>query len=274
MTKYIELIPWVHSLQSQEHEDIINYIKQLPKGAVLLVEGSYQDYLLYHTIIDLVLGRKINISGFTTYYKEMVKKLSSINNLSLSDIAEYVSPGTLAALDLIMECFKYNVKLIPIEMEVYRSKVMKIRTKLEDLDYTDLTKLDILRETGGIRNLRAFENVVQPLYMLSGASHTSFNVKLLRENGFNAQINLDIFTEPKHIERIIKDARNSRRLFLNGYVEDAEDLTLLKNSGIVRRFKDYDVALLRLKSKLKKYANKQITRFERRRLRAGKNRKA
>ncbi len=49
----IELIPWIHDSESQAHEDVVNYIKAIPKNSALCIEMSPGMRILYSKILVL-----------------------------------------------------------------------------------------------------------------------------------------------------------------------------------------------------------------------------
>lgn len=152
----VELIPWTHAIDHGIHGDAINYIKTIPKNSFIVVEA-------------------------TAKYIEFMNKLV------------YKAPSEQFKLDwqgwayveLVHECKKRNITVIPIESLVPRI------SREREIQGIMITKKDVKREKAFARNIQTLLKRfnVRKLYALTGAGHTPALKLELKRLKIKAKIN-------------------------------------------------------------------------------------
>ncbi|MBI2530447.1 MAG: hypothetical protein HYW05_04875 [Candidatus Diapherotrites archaeon] len=190
----VELIPWVHNFDTSAHEDVVNYVRGLPKNSHLATEITPERLSYYNRLLSVITGS--------------VRK---------------ILPDVLAALEIMHECKKRNITIIPLETPVsreiiiktYENKSSRYSTELAN-KFRDQTFARILETT-----LKKFKG--QKLPVLLGLQHVALGEILneLRKRGINARVNTTIFTYKKEIlEKINRQKRLIARIMRGERVRD------------------------------------------------------
>jgi len=204
----VELIPEHHDIKSLAHEDVINYVKRgIPKNSFLALEISPG----WLKVIRYAMNPKMHTGTAIDFYP-----LSK----SFKD-----NPFMQSTIELLHECEKRNITIIPIEtvvsVELARRSYGKkgIGTKLEADAKRSETMANQLASA-----LYKFRG--RKLYALTGAYHTEGIALRLRRMGINATIQTKIFKQrEKKIKRFVKLTGKTRKAFQRNDIGEAERLT-------------------------------------------------
>lgn len=170
----IELIPWAHRISSSVHGELIDYIKKLPKNSVMALETS----------------------------EKFLREISKPNFL---DNIEEWGALSLSAVELIMECKKRGIKIIPLESPIADTAGHRLIKKRGSFAYAEPLLLHqaarvltigiedtILREKSFARQIATISKTChQPkLFVVTGYGYTK-GIKLeLKKLGIDARINV------------------------------------------------------------------------------------
>ncbi|MCR4335230.1 MAG: hypothetical protein NUV57_01700 [archaeon] len=199
----VELLPWIHHAGYPNHQDILEYIKKIPKNSVLALEikPNYYDRLRHD------------------YY--------------------YSPKGAhLALMQVIAECEKRNIEIVPLERAASRKYHPDKINADPLLDFlgnfeADRKFAEAILQAGRIRK--------KPIiYALTGLAHSNGIAEHLKNNGVTAKVNTEIFTganklfvlemlasKHKQTQGLLFEARELnetavKRLFNTSTIEEAE----------------------------------------------------
>lgn len=194
----VELIPWIHHVESATHIDVIKYIQSLPRNSVLgAMELSLEEY-------EILKGMSVR----------------EVLNARVSD-SRAISP-LLSLVELLHECRKRNIQIVPLEGSLIKNIIdgannarefsqlaLKVSPHKEKTAATQI-KIALQYFKG-----RKFPAVIPTAHVLAVKT-------ALEKIGIAANVNTKIFRDKQVVERIITLFAEESRLRAQGRVQDAK----------------------------------------------------
>ncbi|MFH1587719.1 MAG: hypothetical protein ABIA76_00075 [Candidatus Diapherotrites archaeon] len=174
----LELLPWIHHVNSVFHGDLINYIKSdsVPKNSFLALE-ILTEYHYPQT--------------------ELIPKLKE-------------EPVYLAISEILLACRSKNIKIIPLETPYSSMRSEKafqtfetqktfdsIKNRLKAI--TEMENDFIKQIETSLKGIK-FNPKTQKFLVITGGGHTPFMHEKLSQKGINSWINTEIFKGYKKIQ--------------------------------------------------------------------------
>lgn len=202
----VEIIPWAHSPYLLTHEDVVKYVKKLPKNSCLAMEIPPDNIVLLERLKEFIIA-----TGDTKVADEFIER---VWGKGLERLPEYGRRRFLsqpwATLEIVHECWKKNITIIPIETPLTARQGQKaILGVIGGLGAPEgevkMPKGVFGRERGFVRQiqttLRKFKGKKLPVLM--GPAHSLTVKRELENSGINATINTQIFTKKRKMEKIV-----------------------------------------------------------------------
>lgn len=198
----VELIPWLHTIYSLFHSDVINYIKILPKNSYLALEPSQEHQILQSKLMDVLIGKEPS-RAYGSWREQMEIRSLRSSPKKISDIY-------WAVIEAMHEARKRNINVIPIgtlaaeEMRLMAGRGDAPRSKKR---ITSEFASDLLREKSFAKQvqtiLKNFKGTKLPV--LIGMYHASNIKRELEKLGIRAGINTALFgCRKRKVEKILK----------------------------------------------------------------------
>lgn len=193
----IELIPWVHNAACRWHGDVINYIRSLPKNSTIAMEMTPGRWVFLGKMADIYVGKKPSIVRGGGGELELIPPESQLSAMSVQ---------LLAAFEIMHECGKRNITIIPIE--VHSASAMGQRTYLSDLPPTpkELISTAEFRLESFARNVQSalvkFSGSRLPV--ITGLGDMRQLVSVLKKKSITAAINTDIFPLKSEMHQMLQ----------------------------------------------------------------------
>ncbi|MBU2099700.1 hypothetical protein KKG83_01315 [Candidatus Micrarchaeota archaeon] len=179
--KEVEIVPWAHSIEESHHVQVVNYIKHLPRNSFLALELTS---------------------------KALSKYLSALNSRKLLEqllqgktFPRVPAPVNSAFLDVILECAKRDISLVPIESSVR----YKLSRRLRRRRYmTEFEKLAVRDSAMSELSVTALKNKkIKKLYLVTGTGHVAGIQYNLSKADVKCKIKTDIFSHKDSISEQI-----------------------------------------------------------------------
>lgn len=189
----IDLIPWVHNSLSLYHHKVARYIKnKIPKNSYLALEITQKRLDFYNKVLRKIMRSPL---GFDQDY--FITK----NN----------HDQAFAYIDILNECYKKNINIIPIESKMvlkshynytykYNAKkyfgvIHEDDEKIHEIKEEEFRKMREESMAKTISQTLIHNPKIKHLYVLTGANHTGFLQKKLQELEFPRKLNVNINTK-------------------------------------------------------------------------------
>ncbi|MBI5553990.1 MAG: hypothetical protein HY917_04610 [Candidatus Diapherotrites archaeon] len=212
----VEIIPWWHDIRFKQHQQVIEAIRKLPKNGTLFLEIREP---------ELIKHRKV------TQYP--------VSNLLL----EWMTGGGLGnrvIFDVLNACESRNIQMLPMESVVAnknkpnswygllrhpeslapRSKLLRrlLPAAKSAKSIYDFLQLTIEREQAFARNIAAHlkGKPHQPIYVLTGSSHTEGLVQELQKRGIPSKVRTGLFVLDHEQENEFNYRNRLLQLFREG----------------------------------------------------------
>ncbi|MFH1391098.1 MAG: hypothetical protein ABIH20_02185 [Candidatus Diapherotrites archaeon] len=194
----VELIPWMHYFPTLAHEDVVKHVKRLPKNSTIAIELPQAHAELVNLAISSFRGEKRGLDRLS---------------VGLDELRKVLPDDFWAVMEVLTQCKKRNIKVIPIESKALFDKVhsIDIERPRNHPELKATIDVDVKREKFFVNEIIKLLNssrksgvVHTRLYVLSGAAHCSPMRRMLLERGYNAELNTSIFTKQSQIERGIR----------------------------------------------------------------------
>lgn len=158
------LIPWIHDSTHWAHTRVMEYVHRIPMGSVLLLEVDPS---------DITFVTSFGVPSDMTKHRDSIRSV--------------FGDEALVLLDVLSECQKRNVIVIPLE-ESGRPKGLA----LSHLRWREKNWHEKMKKIVVDPNLKKLAH----MYVLTGAEHTAATRDLLRKDHISVQIPLkEIFRE-------------------------------------------------------------------------------
>ena len=186
----VELIPWAHRISSTVHGELIDYIKKVPKNSIIALEIS----------------------------QKLLDKIPDFLDIEqLEDMA-------LSLVELVLECKKRGIKILPLESivsdavgdRILRKRfVNKILRLTEEEDVIGVIKENAFREINFARRISSIiKNFPQSkLIVITGYGHTKSVQTELKKLGINSKINATYSKEKLALQRVTYYSMKLRQAF-------------------------------------------------------------
>ncbi|MDO8427762.1 MAG: hypothetical protein Q7S92_00960 [Candidatus Diapherotrites archaeon] len=184
----IEIIPWEHSFNKQAHADVVSYVKSLPKNSVLALEINPQELATTQKYMDA---------------------LTSVRGQATLPLANTVQ---LALAELLLECSKKNIQIVPIR-SIASSRSSKLKeTKLGPLVHT----VDLFPDHAFVRELKAALHKFKQkrLVVVVGFGHAGMVQGLLQLQGVSSRIHFEHFSNPDLMKAVANAAYVIKQAFI------------------------------------------------------------
>ncbi len=173
----VEIIPWVHNINTTWHRDVSNYIEQLPNRSILFLEITPK---------ELQINRD-NIFKFG-------KRSDYYNLKGFSDIRA----DQFAYLDVIATCIIKGIEIIPIDTIIVdkQREIGKPKTKVDEKTLKQMKEFERfskIRDKAFVRNI--IRTGIPQAYVLCGAKHAKSLEQGLNSAGYEATTNFGIFQD-------------------------------------------------------------------------------
>lgn len=226
----IELIPWEHYSQSLYHKKVIEYIKnKVPKNSYLALELPSQWLNKYESLLE--------------------------DEIEFSEISmRNIHGNALVAIDVLNECHKKNIKIIPIdsliERKIFDNFVLKYNRQKshnnpQEYSYDDRHELylhardEYMAKT--IIQTLIHNPKIKQLYVLTGLHHTGPLQKLLQDSNSSRRLKVNINTNVFHkefLERYIPLITKQKALILS-IIEEKYNPKFKLNKNYHEKIKKY-----------------------------------
>lgn len=191
--KSVEILPWLHYADKREHQDIIEYLKSLPKGSNLALEITPNMLRIIEREIDRSKG--IDIPKETYMMRRFETKESSLSEYSESYVAWF---------ELIMTCRSRGIEIIPIEPPI-----------VDNMKGLGNLTASMWREQRFYEKILDALHNINRLYVAVGLAHATSLEELLRKE-VSVRINTDLFGERKlMVEDALRLEREYRAMYFD-----------------------------------------------------------
>lgn len=194
----VEVIPWLHGAHLLCHEDIIRYIRDLPKNSSLAMEISPATQVLFLDLFNILSGKRSQrIYDFITKKDKRVP----FKKMTPKKVKRDMGVSGWAYLEVLHECRKKNIAVIPIETLVSyaKSEVSGTATKKE-------FAMSLFREKTFARQIKTtlMKFKGERLLVLTGLGHSLSLQRELTKIGVRTTLNIEIFTQRELVTKALK----------------------------------------------------------------------
>lgn len=201
----LELWPWAHSIETDNHNKVIELLRKLPKGTNVFIEGSEEMFEFIKRSIAYLNGEDFNFEGLPKRYYE--PELYD-NRVPKKQRYQAFFTNTLAAIDLYLVAQSRGINLIPIEKDSYVKFLDSLRKKYGDSIKTDYYS-HIFREKVMLNTIfNMSKEMSNSAIVLLGAEHIEPIRRLLLANSFDVRIREGLLPEV-----LLESLKKSRRAF-------------------------------------------------------------
>lgn len=202
----VEVVPWFHQAGLKAHEEVVfNFIRKLPKNSELALEISPD-----------------NLTGYSSILKQFA--YNEFWSDANKEVWEGIGFDDWAIFEILHECEKRNIKVIPVETTVARKKYAK---RLDLASYgRDALEADLFKEKTYVRNLLSALKGLRrkQIPLIVGSAHAESVVRELNDVGLNAKIKIDIFSKKHKMKKIL------------GLISSAREAALENKGKLANRF--------------------------------------
>ncbi len=202
----IELISWAHHFTWITHQKILEYIRTIPRGSILIMEITPEQQSRFEQFLED--PENYNVGHLQDDNFERNQKLMK-----------------LSGYELYLECLKRDIKVVRIEDSVLRRKITQINDNAKSWEDNEETmkyvyERDEIMARRIAETIKLFKN--NKFYVLAGGKHIPGILSSLEQQQIpNTKINI---TENEELKRVYLKEReiviNQGRL--TGFRNDAQ----------------------------------------------------
>ncbi len=230
-----------------------------------MIEGSPFDHDFYNLLIDYLQGKPVHPEGLLPVYRSLFEKVNLVGrNISLKELEQKTSSGTVATIEVLLTCRLRNINVVPLEVQVYRSKLQNVRARNQNLTIEEAERVGPQREAGAIKRIvKTLSKGNRELFVLCGAYHMPFLRNGLVNLGIASEIKIDLFKNRKFYEKWIERYVQIRSEVLSGNQNGIrEQYNDEKRILLDDAFQYENTAHFRLKSLIDRVARNQQARLQ------------
>lgn len=165
----VNFVPWYHNYNSPWHMAVVEYIRTLPKNSAIAIEIS---------------ATALENAGYTTYALNRVSEPNYAKpeiKRQILDLIEKTQPDVLSTYEILQECKKRNITVIPIESRTYYLAAKRAKNAGQynpQREKAFITQINTILEKSGIKDLTviAGSNHILNVYDTLRAQGTSCNI--------------------------------------------------------------------------------------------------
>lgn len=195
----VGLLPWLHNINYESHQELLDYISTLPNKSTILLECDFKEIDIIESILSFL--EFDSPEGLVEYFK--------------------TKPRVAAMLDLYLKCKEKGIRIIPLES---RSHVNFSRKKdiLRREEFEKVIAADLMRERNIFQKIYDYSiNHPGKLYVVTGAMHTPYISRYLNHYGINAK---QVDYSKDELIKTIQEYHNLWRSAVNeGRLDKAEE---------------------------------------------------
>ncbi len=198
----IVLVPWSHDISIRDQAKVVKFLRRIPKNSFIALE---------------ITPRRLG---------DYIRKMGKTRKAS-PPIHPSIHPFDAAWLEVILECEKRNVKIVPLESEASIRLMSKYRGSAIP-PYHSLGEIrhSMRREQTMAENIVAAlpRKRIKRLFVLTGTYHTEGVAFELRRMSYSPRIVTGIFGNPARLKEYFKIVRASKNAIRAGNEEKAIEM--------------------------------------------------
>jgi len=205
----VELIPWIHGIESLLHEDVITYVKSLPKNSVVALEGNEK----------------------------------FINEMTVNEFSNFSQKyfwGHFAFVELLNECKKRNISIIQLQ-----TLAGELRDRKDSLK--EKKRIDYFREKSFAHQIKSIlKKFDKPtLYVIVGLSHIKQIQEELANLGIESSVQIQrlkyrsLRSKLLRMEKSLRSALKKNNIDKAMRIEDEIRHTIVFQKGTRKIIKPY-----------------------------------
>lgn len=172
----VEVVPWLHNIGVNAHESVIEFIRSLPRNSTLCMETTEKELMKITRHPRRALDDIVNRRG---------KHMSN----------------PLAFFEVVHECMKRNIQIVPLESPILRAKALKAPKEMSKDSILEGARISIGRDNAFARatktQLSTFKGEKLPALVALG--HAAGVDQELNNLGIKSRINTTIFSQDRGV---------------------------------------------------------------------------